>query len=88
MRVALLSIAAASVLSLIGVTAEALPIQPVGAASTSPEVTLISGGCGPYGHRGYYGHCRPGGGFYGRPFYHGPFYGPHRFYGYRRHFYY
>ncbi len=26
--------------------------------------TLVSGGCGPFGHRGYYGRCLPNGGGY------------------------
>ena len=31
----------------------------------APEAPIIqvSGGCGPYGHRGLYGYCRPGGQF-------------------------
>ncbi len=42
-----------------------------------------SGGCGPFAHRGFYGACRPNGGFgYGYG-YRRPFYG----YGYRRPFY-
>lgn len=50
-----------------------------------------SGGCGPFGHRGYYGYCRPGGGGYGygygyrRPFF--PGYGFHGGYGFHRRFY-
>ena len=50
-----------------------------------------SGGCGPFGHRGFYGYCRPNGyGGYGfhRPFGYG--YGFHRPFGYgyggQRHF--
>ncbi|WP_298355039.1 hypothetical protein [Rhodoblastus sp.] len=43
------------------------------------SVVMVSGGCGPYGHRGPYGGCQPGGqwgvravrptyGFWGRPY--------------------
>ncbi|WP_246725088.1 hypothetical protein [Beijerinckia sp. L45] len=37
-----------------------MPLAPVGDAA-APRVTLVYGGCGPYGHRGPYGGCRPGG---------------------------
>ena len=47
--------------------AEALPLSSLSGAS-SPELTLVYGGCGIHGHRGPYGHCRAGGqaGGYGR----------------------
>ncbi len=59
------------------------------ASASQPEVTLVSGGCGPFRHRGFNGFCYPGGGFYGRGFYGGGFYRPgfRRGYGYRRGFY-
>ena len=41
--------------------AQALPVgvQPLPLASAGqPEVTLVSGGCGPYRHRGPFGGCR------------------------------
>jgi hypothetical protein len=40
--------------------AQAMPLAPVDEAA-APQVTLVYGGCGPYGHRGPYGGCRPGG---------------------------
>ena len=59
-------------------SASALPIGNLDAPNAS--LIQVSGGCGPYGHRGPYGRCRPGGqwgGGYGRacpPGFHlGPF---------------
>ena len=48
-------------LSLAAMTAsQAMPLVPVqGAQASSGEIILVSGGCGPYGHRGPYGGCRP-----------------------------
>lgn len=70
--------------SLTAAPANALPGGSLGAAplAGSPDVTLVSGGCGPFAHRGFYGHCRPNGvyrtyGFY-RP------YGFHRYGWHRR----
>ena len=73
-------------------TASALPgggiaAAPLPLASDQPDVTLVSGGCGPFRHRGFNGFCYPGGGGFVRgPFYRG--YGYHRFgyrpFGYRR----
>ena len=69
--------------------ADAMPaVQPLPlASSTLPDVTLTSGGCGPFRHRGFYGFCRPNFGGYGfgyRRFgWRGYGYGWHRF-GYRR----
>ena len=64
--------------------AQALPL-----AADAPAITLASGGCGPYRHRGVNGFCYPGGGggFY-RPY--GGFYRPYGYhpYGYRRYGYY
>ena len=31
------------------------------ASSTDASTILVSGGCGPYAHRGPYGGCQPGG---------------------------
>jgi len=51
----------------------AMPVQQnLGGAA---ELTLVSGGCGPYGHRGPWGGCRPGGGWGG------PGWGWHRHWG-------
>jgi hypothetical protein len=41
-------------------SAGAVPLANLDGAS-SPNVTLVYGGCGPYGHRGPWGGCRPGG---------------------------
>ncbi len=67
-------------------TADALPADgivasPLPLASSQPEATLVSGGCGPFRHRGFNGFCYPNGGFVGRPYFRG--YG-YRRYGYRR----
>ena len=60
-------------------TASALPAAaPLPLASSQPEATLVSGGCGPFRHRGFNGFCYPGGGFARGP------YGFHRGYGYHR----
>ncbi len=45
-------------------TADALPLTNLQGAA-APEVTLVYGGCGVFGHRGPYGHCRAGGQFSG-----------------------
>ena len=63
----------ANALPAAGIAATPLPL-----ASSQPEVTLVSGGCGPFRHRGFNGFCYPGGGFARGP------YGFHRGYGYRR----
>ncbi len=66
-----------------GLSAAPLPLV----SAAQPEVTLVSGGCGPFRHRGINGFCYPGGGFYGggfyRPGFRRGFYG----HGYRRGFY-
>ncbi len=52
--------------------AGAMPIAPAATFDEAPAVTLVSGGCGPFGHRGFYGGCRPNGGYgygYRRPAY-------------------
>jgi len=40
--------------------ANAMPSTQL-SAGASPQVTLVYGGCGPYGHRGPWGGCRAGG---------------------------
>lgn len=40
--------------------ASAAPMAAEGLAVPSP-IVKVYGGCGPYGHRGYWGHCRRGG---------------------------
>ena len=43
----------------------AMPAQAFPAIDSTPtaqaSIILVSGGCGPYAHRGPYGGCRPGG---------------------------
>jgi hypothetical protein len=93
MRHILMAAAAAAMLTVSIGAAEAFPVAPVAGVAAAPEITLVSGGCGPYRHRGPYGGCRPGGGGFFHPgfgYRHG--YGPGPFhrrfhpYGYRRHF--
>jgi hypothetical protein len=57
MRKILLSLSAAAALTFAASAGQAMPL---GGAS-SPHVTLVYGGCGPYGHRGPWGGCRRGG---------------------------
>ena len=69
----------AGTLAVFAAPAEALPVgvQPLPLASVGqPEVTLVSGGCGPYRHRTYWGGCRPN--------FVGPVYGYGRPYGWHR----
>ncbi|WP_174300255.1 GCG_CRPN prefix-to-repeats domain-containing protein [Caulobacter sp. S45] len=51
---------------LLGMAAATLAVAPLAHAA---------GGCGPYGHRGWGGVCRPNGPYGPRPLY-GPVYGP------------
>ena len=93
MRNMIMMTLAAGGLALAGaVPASAMPadaIAPLPLASAGqPEVTLVSGGCGPFRHRGFNGFCYPGGGgYYGGGY--GGYYRPgfYRGYGYRRGFY-
>jgi hypothetical protein len=39
--------------------AQAMPVGNINGGD--PQVILVYGGCGPYGHRGPYGGCQPGG---------------------------
>lgn len=39
--------------------AAAMPMTGLDAPGAS--IVQVQGGCGPYGHRGPYGYCRPGG---------------------------
>lgn len=57
---AILPLCAAAALTLATSPLGAMPLANVDGAST-PDITLVYGGCGPYGHRGPYGGCRPGG---------------------------
>jgi hypothetical protein len=41
-------------------SAQAMPIDS-GIGNGDPQLILVYGGCGPYGHRGPFGGCQPGG---------------------------
>lgn len=58
----------ASTLALAALPAAAMPVGSTSAGSSGPAVTLVSGGCGIYFHRGPFGRCVPN-----RP---GPVFGP------------
>ena len=64
--------------------AGAMPAIPL--AKSAPAITLTSGGCGPFRHRGFYGFCRPNGvGPYGVGYRYGwRGYGWHRWGGWHR----
>ena len=81
MRTLFLSLATGASLLCGGLAAQAMPAGAVAGDNASPEVILVSGGCGPAFHRTPFGACRPNGGFYGRPFGFG--YGYRRGYAYR-----
>ena len=68
-------------LSASALPADGIAATPLPLASDQPEATLVSGGCGPFRHRGFNGFCYPGAGFVRGPFVRG--YGYHR-YGYGR----
>ena len=42
-----------------GLSAEAMPVAD--GLAGNPQIIQVFGGCGPMGHRGPYGGCRPGG---------------------------
>jgi hypothetical protein len=53
-------IAAGALGLMVGIpNAQAMPVGNVGGGDA--QVILVSGGCGPYAHRGPYGGCQPGG---------------------------
>ncbi len=84
MRNLVIAAATAATLALSMGAANAFPVLPAAGIDAAPAVTLVSGGCGPYRHRGPFGECRPNFGGYG--YYHRPygFYGPRFGYGYHR----
>ena len=45
-------------LGLMAMSAQAMPVSPVG-SSAQNDVIRVAGGCGPGWHRGPYGGCRP-----------------------------
>ena len=78
--------------TLSSLSAQALPMaSPVDHFNAATQIEKVYGGCGPYGHRGPWGRCRPGGqwggGYYGwraRPYAYRPYYAPvyHPLWGY------
>ena len=50
----------AAVFAFMTYSAQAMPAAPLKGASSSGHVVQVSGGCGPYRHRGPRGYCRPG----------------------------
>ena len=58
LRAGILTVVAA--LTLTAPAANAMPLLDL-RNDPSPGVTLVWDGCGPYGHRGPFGGCRPGG---------------------------
>ena len=67
LKSAVVALAAAGAFAAVGGQAHAQPT-----IQTDPNFIAVSGGCGPYGWRGPYGHCRYGGpGRWGYP---GPYY--------------
>lgn len=56
--IATAGLAAAALLGF-GFDARAMPVEA--GLGTDPGIIQVFGGCGPYGHRGPWGGCRPGG---------------------------
>ena len=75
MRLAALSLISALTLAAAATPAIAAPAIAKADAPEASNVIQVSGGCGPYGHRDYYGYCRANGyygggyGWYGYPHY-------------------
>lgn len=67
-----------------------LGCMTAGVALAAATPALAAQGCGPGGHRGYYGHCRPNGGapvLVRDRYYHGHgYWDGHRYWQRRRHF--
>lgn len=61
MHQVLTSISIAAALTLAGSVVQAAPISAEVTGVSAPQVILVSGGCGPYGHRNPWGVCRPNG---------------------------
>ena len=72
---ALLPLATGAALMFAVSGAQAMPSADHAPGYSSPEITLVSGGCGPYRHRGPWGGCRPGGQWGYRPGWHRPGWG-------------
>jgi hypothetical protein len=54
-----LTAALAALLSLACVSAQAVPVAPIGPAKATADVILVAGGCGPGRHRDRIGACVP-----------------------------
>ena len=59
MRNLILALATGAALSVSAVSVNAAPMSAVYDAGQAPELILVSGGCGPAGHRNGFGHCVP-----------------------------
>ena len=59
MRVLATTVLAGAALLGFGFEAQAMPVAD--GLGANPQVIQVFGGCGPYGHRGPWGGCRPGG---------------------------
>ena len=64
MRSLLLALATGAALSVVAISAQAMPADGVIAPESSPLLTFVADGCGPGYHRGGFGACRPNGGFF------------------------
>ena len=82
MRALILSTMVAGATALATIPASAMTAQPLPDTSSTMAPTLIRDGCGPNGHRGYYGNCRPNGYGYGPRYYGGGYYRPRVYGGY------
>jgi len=52
--------AVAAVFAVMTFGAQAMPAAPLKGIAKSNQVIHVSGGCGPWRHRGPHGHCRRG----------------------------
>ena len=77
MRFAALTLIGSLTLVAAALPANAAPAIAKADVATASNIIEVSGGCGPYGHRDYYGYCRANGyyygggyGWYGNPYHH------------------
>ena len=68
MRMLIRASLVASAIALGAVPVAAMPLDTSNATSAEPAVTLVSGGCGIYFHRGPYGGCIRNGFYRARPY--------------------
>jgi hypothetical protein len=62
MRNLVVAFAAGVAISVVSLAAQAMPVGAPAPQTSSGDITLVAGGCGPGFHRGPYGGCRPNGG--------------------------